>query len=61
MANSHLVIYLFSFQVNQPPELDKLYKTLILECRGHDRAVLNSYEWFAKTAANYLNVNIVNM
>lgn len=43
------------------PELDKLYKTIIVEVRGHDRAVLHSYEWFAKTAAAELDVNIAKI
>ncbi|GIY01091.1 28S ribosomal protein S10, mitochondrial [Caerostris darwini] len=37
---------------------DKLYEKIVVEVRGHDRAVLNSYEWFAKTAASELDVNI---
>lgn len=38
------------------PELDKLYKTVEVELRGNDPAVLNSYVKFAKTTGNYLNV-----
>jgi len=42
-------------------KLDDLYKKIIVEVRGHDKAVLNSYEWFAKTAANELGVKIANI
>ncbi|GBL81063.1 putative 28S ribosomal protein S10, mitochondrial [Araneus ventricosus] len=41
--------------------LDKLYETIIVEVRGHDRAVLNSYEFFAKTAASELDVHIARI
>lgn len=37
--------------------LDKLYKTLIVEVRGHDRAVLNSYDCFVRMAASELSIN----
>lgn len=35
---------------------DKLYKTLELELRGHDVAVLKSFVKFATTAGNHLDV-----
>ncbi|GFS74778.1 putative 28S ribosomal protein S10, mitochondrial [Nephila pilipes] len=65
--NSNIILRppMYSSLVNSanlaPQNLDKLYETIIVEVRGHDRAVLNSYEWFAKTAANHLNVNIAKM
>ncbi|KAL3265828.1 hypothetical protein HHI36_010024 [Cryptolaemus montrouzieri] len=37
-------------------ELDKLYKTVQIELRGNDPAVLTSFVKFATTAGNYLNV-----
>ncbi|KAK9875596.1 hypothetical protein WA026_009399 [Henosepilachna vigintioctopunctata] len=40
-----------------PVELDKLYKTMQIELRGNDPAVLNSYVKFATTAGNHLDVN----
>ncbi|KAG8201815.1 hypothetical protein JTE90_027296 [Oedothorax gibbosus] len=44
---------------NEPQKkVDDLFKKIIVEVRGHDRAVLNSYEWFAKTSASHLGVNI---
>lgn len=39
-------------------EDDKLYKKLEVELRGHDPAVLKSYEWFTKTAAEHLNIEV---
>lgn len=39
-------------------EDDKLYKKLEVELRGHDPAVLQSYEWFARTAAEHLNIEV---
>ncbi|XP_044748271.1 28S ribosomal protein S10, mitochondrial isoform X2 [Coccinella septempunctata] len=37
-------------------ELDKLFKTVEVELRGNDPAVLNSFIKFAKTAGNHLNI-----
>ncbi|XP_076326385.1 mitochondrial ribosomal protein S10 isoform X2 [Tachypleus tridentatus] len=37
-------------------EMDKLYKTIELEVRGHDPAVLKSYKWFASEAARKLDI-----
>lgn len=39
-------------------ELDKLYKMVEVEVRGHDPAVLKSYSWFATTAANELGITV---
>ncbi|CAG2054919.1 unnamed protein product, partial [Timema podura] len=41
-------------------ELDQLYKLVELEVKGHDTAVLKSYEWFAKTAARELGITVGN-
>jgi len=42
-------------------ELDQLYKTLEVEVKGHDTAVLKSYEKFVTMAAEHLGVKIANM
>ena len=39
-------------------EPDRLYKTLEIEVKGHDQAVMNSYEKFVSMAAKELDVNI---
>ncbi|XP_017783730.1 PREDICTED: 28S ribosomal protein S10, mitochondrial [Nicrophorus vespilloides] len=41
-------------EVNEP--IDKLYKTIELELRGNDSAVLNSFAKFATTAGKHLDV-----
>lgn len=38
------------------PERDILYKKLDVEVRGHDPAVLKSYEWFATKTAKELEI-----
>lgn len=38
------------------PELDSLYKTIELELRGNEPAVLKSFAKFATTAGTYLDV-----
>nr|CAD7263760.1 unnamed protein product [Timema shepardi] len=40
--------------------LDQLYKLVELEVKGHDTAVLKSYEWFTKTAARELGITVGN-
>ncbi|KAK0050770.1 28S ribosomal protein S10 mitochondrial isoform X3 [Biomphalaria pfeifferi] len=40
---------------------DKLYRQLTLEIKGHDSAILNSYQKFTAMAAKELGVNIVSM
>ena len=40
------------------PAVDKLYRVVELEVRGHDNSVLNSYEKFAVTAAQYLDIKV---
>jgi len=42
-------------------EPDQLYKTVEIEVKGHDTAVLSSYEKFVTMAAEHLGVNIANM
>lgn len=39
-------------------ELDKLYRMVEVEVRGNDPAVLKSYSWFAKTAAEELGITV---
>ncbi|XP_059616775.1 small ribosomal subunit protein uS10m isoform X2 [Phlebotomus argentipes] len=41
-----------------PPELDKLFSKLEIELRGIDPAVLQSYSWFAMTAAKHLDIKV---
>lgn len=36
-------------------ELDELYKRVVIQVRGHDKAVLNSYEKFATLTSSYLD------
>ncbi|KAG8234078.1 hypothetical protein J437_LFUL014538 [Ladona fulva] len=39
-------------------ELDKLYKTVELEMKAYEPAVLKSYSWFATTAAKELGITV---
>ncbi|KAI0986139.1 hypothetical protein GJ496_010972 [Pomphorhynchus laevis] len=43
------------------PTADKLYKKLIVELRGHDSEVLNSYETFVRTASAWLNIDLAEI
>lgn len=45
----------------QAEEPDKLYRMVELECRSNDRAVLDSYETFAVTAAKQLGVTVAEV
>ncbi|XP_063241358.1 small ribosomal subunit protein uS10m [Bacillus rossius redtenbacheri] len=45
-------------QQAQAGDKDELYKMLELEVKGHDAAVLKSYEWFVTTAARELDIKI---
>ena len=45
-------------QASGQPQPDKLYRLLEVEVRGHDKAVLDSYETFATTAARELDINV---
>ncbi|KAG9508742.1 28S ribosomal protein S10, mitochondrial, partial [Fragariocoptes setiger] len=40
-------------------ETDKLYKKLVIECRAHDSAVLESYDRFCRMAAEGLDIEHV--
>ncbi|XP_060071736.1 uncharacterized protein LOC132551594 [Ylistrum balloti] len=42
-------------------ETDELYRKIILEVKGHDIAVLNSYAAFVKMATRFLNINLVKI
>ena len=42
----------------ETPELDDLYKKVIIQVRGHDPAVLVSYENFVKLTAEELELNL---
>lgn len=42
-------------------EPDVLYKSLYIEVKGHDTAVLNSYQKFATMTAEHLGIKIGNM
>jgi len=42
-------------------EPDQLYKTLEVEVKGHDTAVLSSYETFVTMAAGHLGIKIGKM
>lgn len=39
-------------------EPDKLYKTIELEVKGHDPAVLRSYKWYALETARLLDITV---
>lgn len=41
-------------------EPDQLFKTVEVEVRGADPAVLRSYEWFARTTASNLGIAVGN-
>lgn len=43
-------------QVSSEEELDKLYKTVELELRGNDPAVLKSFAKFATTTGQHLDI-----
>lgn len=48
-------------QENSPKEtneLDKLYKTVEVEMKAYEPAVLKSYSWFATTAAKELGIKV---
>lgn len=45
-------------QAEDSGEPDKLYKTIELEVRGHDPAVLRSYKWYAMQAAKLLDITV---
>lgn len=48
----------FKMQVSISDEPEILYKRLSLLVKGHDKAVLNSYKYFAVLAAEELGISI---
>ncbi len=56
----HCTGFCMSLQ-SEVEEPDALYKRLLLEMKGHDRAVLASYQQFVSMAAQELDVNVVNV
>lgn len=44
--------------MQESKELDELYKKVIIEVRGHDPSVLESYEKFVKMTAQELELNL---
>ncbi|XP_069118217.1 uncharacterized protein [Argopecten irradians] len=42
-------------------DIDELYSKIILEVKGHDVAVLNSYTAFVKMATRFLNINLIKI
>ncbi|XP_033734965.1 uncharacterized protein LOC117323695 [Pecten maximus] len=42
-------------------ETDELYSKIVLEVKGHDVAVLNSYAAFVKMTTRFLNINLVRI
>lgn len=50
--------FLFSFQVILTEEPDTLYQKVSVLVKGHDKAVLDSYEFFAILAARELGVTL---
>uniref|UniRef100_G3MSG5 Small ribosomal subunit protein uS10m n=1 Tax=Amblyomma maculatum TaxID=34609 RepID=G3MSG5_AMBMU len=45
-------------ETEESSEPDKLYKTIELEVRGHDTAVLSSYRWYAMETAKLLDITV---
>lgn len=56
-----LAINFSSFQEVEERELDKLYRSVEIECRGLDKAVLRSYSQFINASANHLEINLEKM
>ena len=52
---------LFSLFLQSDAVEDELYKRLEVEVRGHDPAVLNSYETYVTTAAKELGISMPNV
>lgn len=46
------------FQISTSDEPDTLYKRLSILVKAHDKAVLDSYEYFAVLAAKELGISI---
>ncbi|MGH0177128.1 UNVERIFIED_CONTAM: hypothetical protein FKN15_074445 [Acipenser sinensis] len=45
-------------QITETEEPDSLYKNVAVLVKGHDKAVLDSYQYFATLAAQELGINI---
>lgn len=45
-------------ETNDQKELDDLFKKVVVEVRGHDNAVLESYKKFVQQASNELEINL---
>uniref|UniRef100_A0A915PI91 Small ribosomal subunit protein uS10m n=1 Tax=Setaria digitata TaxID=48799 RepID=A0A915PI91_9BILA len=50
-----------SFEQNSAPELDRLFKRIELEYRGHDKMVLKSYTTFLKAVCDHLEIDVVSI
>ena len=48
-------------KIEQPAGSDELYKRLYVEVRGHDPAVLDSYEKFVRLVSTELDIQLTNM
>ena len=48
-------------KIEKPVGSDELYKRLCVEVRGHDPAVLDSYERFVRLVSTELDVNLVQV
>ena len=48
-------------KVERPAGSDELYKRLCVEVRGHDPAVLESYEKFVRLVSTELNIQLANV
>jgi hypothetical protein len=47
--------------IDRPTGSDELYKRLSVEVRGHDPAVLESYEKFVRLVSTELDIQLVNV
>jgi small subunit ribosomal protein S10 len=47
--------------IERPVGSDELYKRLSVEVRGHDPAVLESYEKFVRLVSTELDIQLVNV
>ncbi len=47
--------------IERPAGSDELYKRLCVEVRGHDPAVLESYEKFVGLVSTELDIKLVNV
>ncbi|CAF0827566.1 unnamed protein product [Adineta ricciae] len=48
-------------KIEQPAGSDELYKRLYVEVRGHDPAVLDSYEKFVRLVSTELDIQLTNI